>query len=352
MRLPNSYGSVYKLSGKRRKPWAARKTVGWKQNEEKKTSYPEYEFIGYYETKKEALQALAAYNENPYDINASKLTFADVYEKWSSEVFPTMSPSNIRGYKSVYNICGSINPIPIGEIKLETLQDMADNSGKNSPTLRRLKILIGLVFDYAVKHEFVSSDRRTIVSYLDISKAGNPNSRDRFPFSKEDISRLWEQSEEPVATIILILIYTGCRISELIDLKQDDVHLDERYFEIRKAKTASGIRLVPIADKIYPFFEYWMEREKSCDNFLCNSKGAYWSYQRFIAMGWKPYMEKEGMTEYTPHCTRHTFISLLTEAGVDERIIQQIVGHKGKNVTQAVYTHIDMAAKLNAVNKI
>lgn len=58
------------------------------------------------------------------------------------------------------------------------------------------------------------------------------------------------------------------------------------------------------------------------------------------------------MTEYTPHCTRHTFISLLTEAGVDERIIQQIVGHKGKNVTQAVYTHIDMAAKLNAVNKI
>ena len=45
-------------------------------------------------------------------------------------------------------------------------------------------------------------------------------------------------------------------------------------------------------------------------------------------------------------------MSLLTEAGVDERIIQQIVGHKGQNVTQVVYTHIDLPNKLEAINKI
>ena len=40
MNLPNGFGSVYKLSGKRRRPWVARKTTGWTFNEEKGKSYP------------------------------------------------------------------------------------------------------------------------------------------------------------------------------------------------------------------------------------------------------------------------------------------------------------------------
>ena len=55
---------------------------------------------------------------------------------------------------------------------------------------------------------------------------------------------------------------------------------------------------------------------------------------------------------HRPHDARHTCISLLTEVCVDERILQQIVGHKGQNVTRAVYTHIDLPYKLEAINKI
>ena len=53
-------------------------------------------------------------------------------------------------------------------------------------------------------------------------------------------------------------------------------------------------------------------------------------------------------------CTfpRHTCVSLLTEAGVDERIIKKIVGHKGQGVTETVYTHIELPFKLEAINKI
>ena len=88
MRLANGTGSVYKLSGKRRKPWAARKTVGWTWDEEKKKSYQEYQFIGYYATRQEALTALMDYNRNPYDIEAASITFEEVYEKWSESHFP------------------------------------------------------------------------------------------------------------------------------------------------------------------------------------------------------------------------------------------------------------------------
>lgn len=80
-----------------------------------------------------------------------------------------------------------------------------------------------------------------------------------------------------------------------------------------------------------------------------NKHVGYWDY---FNLYWISAISEAGLENYTPHCTRHTCISLLTEAGVDERIIQQIVGHKGQNVTQAVYTHIDLPAKLEAINRI
>ena len=52
---------------------------------------------------------------------------------------------------------------------------------------------------------------------------------------------------------------------------------------------------------------------------------------------------------YEKHCF---FTDLLTEAGVDERIIKKIVGHKGQGVTETVYTHIELPFKLEAINKI
>ena len=55
---------------------------------------------------------------------------------------------------------------------------------------------------------------------------------------------------------------------------------------------------------------------------------------------------------HKPHDTRHTCISLLAKANVDERIVQKIVGHSGKNVTEKVYTHVDIEQELEAINLI
>ena len=56
--------------------------------------------------------------------------------------------------------------------------------------------------------------------------------------------------------------------------------------------------------------------------------------------------------EHKCHDTRHTTISLLTVAGVDERIIKKIVGHAGSSITENVYTHIDLKPLLEAINML
>lgn len=350
MKLPNGFGSVYKLSGKRRKPWAARKTVGWKTVAEKKREYPLYEFVGYYETRQEALTALVGYNKDPYDLHHDTITFSECYEKWSAVHFEKVSKSNVQGYRASYLLCDSIKDMKMVEIKLDHLQKVVDESGKNYPTLRKLKVMFGLVYDYCVIHEILPQDKRDVVRYVDLSNAGNPNAYNRKPFDTKQVKKLWDVVEsDEYLQFPLILIYSGIRIGEFWNLKAEDVHLDERWFYVRESKTDAGIREVPIAEKIVPFFEHWLD--KGGEYVFCNRQGKKFLDRNFRDSYWNPSMELLNF-EHRPHDTRHTCISMLTAAGVDERIIKQIVGHKGKGVTETVYTHLELTVKLEAINKI
>lgn len=350
MRLPNGFGSVYKLSGNRRNPYVAKKTRGWEINPDTGKAKQLYTVIGYYPSRKEALSALAEFNANPYDVNAAKVTFEDVYERWSSEHFPTVSDSNVNGYRAAWNLCNKIARMRFVDVKLDHLQMIVDESGKNYPTLRKLKVLLGLMYKYAIIHEIIPKDRN-LVEYLNINKAGNPNAYNRKPFSKEEVKRVWDAHESNIYyTVILMLLYTGCRISELLDLKKENINLKDHYFNIVKAKTEAGIRIVPIADKVLPFFEYWYNLN-DCEYLLSTPDGDHFTYRNYYDSYWSPLIQALNMN-HTPHCTRHTCVSMLTVAGVDDKVIKKIVGHKGQSVTEIVYTHFEIDELLDAINRI
>lgn len=343
-RLPNGFGSVYKLKGNRRNPWCARKTTGWKDN-----GQPIYHFIGYYPTRQEALTALVEYNKDPYDLHAERMTLEELYEKWSEEHYPEISKTNMDGCKAAWKICEPIKNMRLMDIKLNHLQTVVDESGKNTPTLRKMKTVLRLMYDYALRHEIVTSTKCDMIRYINVKKPGNPNAFDRKPFTAKEVAQLWEYTSDEYVTVILIMIYTGLRISELLKLRKEEIHLNERWFFIKESKTKSGIREVPIAEKIVPLMEYWMQ--KPCDYLICTPSDEPLVYQSYYNVYWRPLM-KELNFDHRPHDTRHTCISMLVQAGVDDRIVKKIVGHKGQGITEMVYTHLDLPTKLEAINKI
>ncbi len=350
MRLPNGYGSVVKLSGKRRNPYVVRKTAGWRYDKDKDKQVQEYIIIGYAPTKADGLQMLAEYNKNPFDVSSAKITFQEIFEKWSASKFPTISDSNVKGYNASYKLCGTLYNKVFKEIKLADLQYVVDTCDKNYPTLRKLKVLFGQLYEYALKNDVCN---KNYAEFVDIAKYKdrNPNRRDRNKFDKYELERIWAQQEDKYYQIVLMLIYSGVRISEMLDLLKSDVHLDEQFFDVIDSKTENGIRKVPIADKVLPFFKAWYNDTDS-EYLLHTENGEQFKYRNYYDSYFVPLMENLGFDK-TTHCCRHTCISMLAEAHVEQTTIKKIVGHSGAmTLTEKVYTHLDVKELIDAINKI
>ncbi len=338
------------MSGKRRKTYIVKKTAGWEYDEQKDKMIQKYIIIGYATTKAEGMQMLAEYNQNPFDIKAAKTTFQEVYNQWSKIKFATISKSNVNGYQASYRVCESLYNKVFKDIKLMDLQFIIDTCGKNYPTLKKIKVLFNQLYDFAMKNDICNKDYS---NFVDISKhkEKNPDKRDHNKFSKEEISRLWEVSADKYYQIILMLIYNGCRISEFLDLKKEDIDLNEQYFNVISSKTENGIRKVPIADKVLPFYKSWYENS-DCEYLLCTPEGKHFEYRNYYDSYWTPFINDLDF-EHKPHDTRHTCISMLAEANIDQTTIKKIVGHSGAmSLTERVYTHLDIENLINAINQI
>lgn len=84
------------------------------------------------------------------------------------------------------------------------------------------------------------------------------SSNERKSFTSGEIKLIWQNvNQNEYISIILILIYSGVRIMELLDLEKEDVDIEQQYFNVRASKTDSGVRVVPIADKVLPFWKYF-----------------------------------------------------------------------------------------------
>lgn len=350
MKLPNGYGSVKKLSGNRRNPYAVRITTGWEIDPVTEKKKQKYITIGYAPTKKDGLQMLAEYHQNPFDTKAAKTTFQEIYDLWSKEKYPTISKSNVHGYEASYKACGTLYNKVFKDIRLADLQYVVDTCGKNYPTLRKLKVLFNQLYSYALKHDICNKDYS---EYVDIIKYKdkNPNSNKRTKFTKAEIAKLWDFKEDKYYQIILMLIYNGCRISEFLNLKKENVHLDEQYIDIVSSKTENGVRRIPIADKVLPFYKSWYESSE-CEYLLHTEKQSHFTYNNYKDSYWFPLMEVLGMN-HQPHDTRHTCISMLTEVHAHPTMIKIIAGHSGAmSLTEKVYTHLDIEVLLAEINKI
>ena len=337
---PPGYGSVYKLPGNRRRPWAVRITVSHDMGKFK------YKYLGYYVTQEEALIALAEYNKDPYSIDERNVTLKEMIDRFMRDQKPKVSESTYSNYTVYANALSALHDTPIADLKLAYLQNYFDSCGFTYIKMYMAKQFLSQVFQYAMRFEVVSKNYASLVDVAKHKEGYTPHKKE--VFKPDEIELLWNISKtDDTAKTAIMMIYTGVRVSEMLDLKEEDVDLERKCFYIRQSKTAAGVRTVPIADRILPLFEYW----KTGKEYLVMLMGKHQDRRSFTKYRWDKLMKRLGM-EHTCHETRHTFISMMANKGIDERITKSIVGHSGGSITENVYTHIDLQPMLDAVNKL
>lgn len=351
MKLPNGYGSVYKLSGKRRKPWIARKTIGWELDDKTGKTKQLYATIGYFPTRSEALAALVNYNENPYDLQTDTITFSEVYERWAEGHFQKIVPSAQRTWISAYNHSKPLHKMRMKDIRANHLEETIKQATVGSSTKQRMKSLYNLMYKYALKHEIVEKDYAAL---CDTVERGKPTIV-RTPYTSDELQTLWNNTSFPFVDMVLIGIYSGWRPQELAILKLSDVDLENCTFFGGLKTEAGRNRCVPIHPAIISLVKQNYNKAVSMNSeYLFNDEdgqqGTHLTYDKYRGR-FNKINKKFGMS-HRPHDTRHTFITKAKDCGVDEYVLKLIVGHAIEDITEKVYTHRTMEQLKNEINKI
>lgn len=337
MRLPNGYGSVYKMSGKRRRPYAAVIVSGW-DNDGK----PERKYLGYYLTKKDALKALADYNAKPYKIEDHGITLAGLYARWKEYRAERKKPVP-RNYESAFKRLAPFHERTFTDITTPQLQSLIDACDK-APSARLIKVVLNMLYKYAIFMDITTENRATVLETPTI-KASTLHK----PFTKEEIAELWQHKDELEVKFALITCYTGMRPGELVTIKNENVHLEERYM-IGGIKTKNGInRQIPIAKKILPIIEDLHAKNKAY--LFVTDEGERVTLDRLRKYYWK-HSTIPAIRNHLPHDGRHTCASALDDAGTSRKTIQLILGHTSKEIGERVYTHKTTQQLIDAIDKI
>ena len=123
MKNANGEGSVYKLKGKRRKPWVTCVTVGYEKGKQIR------KVLGTFTTKKEAQMELIAYNNNPMLFSGK--TFKDVRELWFNTYSKKVSKNRLYNVEKELQKLYCLDELKIKEIKLPILQNLFDSLDKS-----------------------------------------------------------------------------------------------------------------------------------------------------------------------------------------------------------------------------
>ena len=406
MRMPNGYGSVIKLKGKRRKPYAVRTSeimeyveidapkelksgyrydfkrhnFKWKKKDqvwsaiatdsvkdfaEKMMATEGYEYavvfrqtfkyLEYFEKQERAYSYLAELNNAeviPEHIRFSETpTFAEMYDKWKryrNSLPDKIGKSTWRNYEIAFNHLADLHHKKFNALRTDEVQECINKwTCKSNSTVSNIRTALNNMYKYALMNNYIEKDLSQFFVYSWVEPSEQIHSR----YTDEEIAVLWANLYVVNnVDLILITIYSGLRPTELLEITTDNVHLDEQYM-VGGIKTEAGIdRVIPIADKILPLIKNRYDKNK---RFLVNNKyGNHYTYGSYVSANFNTVMNRLQM-QHLPHDGRHTFASLMDNVGANEVCLKLIMGHSMKNdVTKGVYTHKTIPQLIEEVNKI
>lgn len=338
-RRGNGMGTVYKLSGNRRAPFVAMAPAM-----EDVDGNVKRQVIGYFATQREAEDALSAFRSVPAPVVPS-LTFEGLYEQWKVQGYKNTSKSAYYAYTAAWAKFSPIYKYKVRDVKTPQLQfcvDRVAETGASKSSLNNMIIVAGKLFKFAMQFDLVNKNYAEFVVLPKMKKT------EKAVFTDFQIRKLEEGARDGVgvASHILVMCFTGWRIQEYLNLTVFDFDREARTLS-GGLKTEAGVRTVPVPDRVLPFVTAAFEKgERLCPMNDDTFREKF--YKTLDALE----IQSEDVHRLTPHSTRHTFNSMLANAGVDVDTRMRLMGQKDAKTNINVYTHFELETLHKAVSNL
>ena len=287
---------------------------------------------------------------------------AVTFENWARKWLTTYKKGTVKYHTYLYTYQSNVEKYLIPFFRMAKLSDIRqidiqryfntvkapDGSPLAKSTLDKQKLILKGIFDAAIDNDLCYKNPVKNIKYQELAEKP-----ERSVYTSEQADAAEAYATGHHAWGVVLMLRTGIRRSELLGLRWEDLDTDGLTIHIRRSvvqtrgsivvgppKTASSDRLIPVSAA----FMAWLTGLPHTGSYILGtdepqSPSTYaGAFQRFMQQ-----MHAEtGLPILTPHELRHTYGTLLREAGVDIYTIQRVMGHSDISVTSSVYVHNDI----------
>lgn len=276
--------------------------------------------------------------------------------------------------KHLLPILGEMTVKNIRQLHLQMIIANLARQGYATETMKKIKHTAERIMKVAVDSDIILR---------------NPFSEVRIPHKEPNVRRALTDEEIRLITdtwrghnlgiMAMLMLYAGLRRGEAVALRWDDVSFEERVIHVTKAasslknkpsikkpKTSAGVRDIPIPSVLMEALRAY----RKPSGYICTSAGGgfltdssykrQWdSYRHYLNIcaggqnGAGPHIHRiDVIDNITAHMLRHTYATMLFDAGVDVKSAQRFLGHEDIEVTLSIYTHLTKFKEDQAVSAL
>ena len=309
-----------------------------------------------------------------------KMTFGELAEIWIEDYKPNLSITTRIMYKRILrtHLLPELSKLKLKDIKTHNLQSIINKMaelGRATSTMKTTKITAAQIMQVAMDNDIVY---RNVFRKVTIPKK---EPFQRRPLTEEEIEMVKRTySGHRIGVPVLLLLYCGLRRGELLALTWSDIDFKTKSVNVNKStvfvdnkgvvkkpKSSSSVRTVPLPDALIDILKKY---KKDCrSTMVCPAVSGSMMSQIAFNKAWKSYLHYLNISagghdasrsrpklividHLTPHMFRHTYATILYDAGVDIKSAQRFLGHADISVTLKIYTHLSDKKEREAIDAL
>lgn len=302
-------------------------------------------------------------------IGDENTTFQQASEMWLGITTIHIVPGTRKMYETALyrHLIPDIGGYRLKDLKpyhLQVIVNRLAKEGYSVKTIKTIKNTAGRVMEFSADNDLIAKNPFKRITL----PRGEKNGKRRALTAEEQKIILDSYGKHRMSVPAILMMCCGLRRGEIMALEWKDIDTDNKYITVNKAvminnnktevkapKTEAGNRRVPIAGILLDKLAY--EKGEAKSDMVCPSAAGDRMTETAFRRAWKSYEHYLNITaggkdasrsnpkvvrveHITPHMLRHTYATMLYDAGVDVKNAQRYLGHEDVLTTLRIYTHL------------